>query len=517
MFSQLITYIRNILLTPATWIATAGRWMRVSLPVRVMIILFIFVLIMEISYIVVRSINEPEETLWGLFPPFFVIVIVLPISAYYATRFWLETPPSDTPDIDEAWNLGLEALAKAGIEIDDIPLYLTMGVADAQTADYLMQASGWNLKIDGEPTGSRPLRWYASEHAAMLFLLDASATSAMHHAVEQPTEESYSDNLRGTIVGGAAFPASGGDRGIRGTMVAGAQTQPPAKTPSRRSNIRGTILAGSEAFVTDEPVTVVRQLDRKERIAHSQRLARVCELALGTRLPHCPFNGLLTVVDWNTVLASRDTQLAASIRSDYDAVMEAGKISVPMVVLVSGLEVDAGFVELTRRVGEDRIKNNRFGHSFNHLISPTAEQLETLAMQASGAFEDQIYDLFRQPECLDRRNNEKLFGLLCRTRNELYPRLKEMLAGLAKSSSTQRTLMLAGCYFGAAGRGTTKQAFVKNVIEKLVDLEDDIEWSEEAVAAEDRLIGLLKIIAFLNAFLIIFILGVVAYRVFYVT
>lgn len=117
MFSQLITYIRNVLLTPATWIVTAGRWTRISLPARVMIILFIFVLLMEIGYVVIRKFNEPDVSLWGSFPPFLIIVIALPVSAYYATRFWLETPPSEFPDIDEAWNMGLDALAKAGIEI----------------------------------------------------------------------------------------------------------------------------------------------------------------------------------------------------------------------------------------------------------------------------------------------------------------------------------------------------------------------------------------------------------------
>ncbi len=515
MFSQLITYIRNVLLTPATWIVTAGRWTRISLPARVMVILFIFVLLMEIGYVVIRKLNEPDASLWGNFPPFLIIVIALPVSAYYATRFWLETPPSEFPDIDEAWNMGLDALAKAGIEIDDVPLYLAIGVCDPQTADYVMQASGWSLKVDGEPTGARPLRWYASENAVMLFLLDASATSAMHRTIEVEADNPAPANLRGTIMGGGMPADAPPARGIRGTMIAGAEIEQQSAPAPARSSIKGTMIAGAANYAAAEPQSIVPQMEKKDRIAHSQRLARVCQLAAGTRLPHCPLNGLLTIVDWNTVLNSRETQLAASIRSDYDAIMEAGKLVVPMVMLVNGLDVDPGFVELSRRVGEDRIKNNRFGHGFNHLISPVPEQLETLAQQAAGAFEDQIYDLFRHPECLDRSNNEKLFSLLCRARNELFPRLKDVLVGLARTSQDQRTLMLAGCYFGATGRNATKQAFVRNVIDKLVELEDDIEWSEDALEAEYRLMGLLKLITILNAALIIFILGVVAYRVFY--
>ena len=71
--------------------------------------------------------------------------------------------------------------------------------------------------------------------------------------------------------------------------------------------------------------------------------------------------------------------------------------------------------------------------------------------------------------------------------------------------------MLAGCYFGATGKNNTRQAFVRSVVEKLVELEDDIEWTEAAITAENRLQGLIRFVIFFNALLIVFILSVVAY------
>lgn len=75
--------------------------------------------------------------------------------------------------------------------------------------------------------------------------------------------------------------------------------------------------------------------------------------------------------------------------------------------------------------------------------------------------------------------------------------------------------MLAGCYFGATGKNQAKQAFVRSVIEKLVQLEDDIEWSESALVAENRLQSILRFVIFLNALLVVFILCVVGYKFFF--
>jgi hypothetical protein len=252
-------------------------------------------------------------------------------------------------------------------------------------------------------------------------------------------------------------------------------------------------------------------LDRQERVLQTKRLERVCELAAGSRLPLCPLNGVLGIVDWNVLLSSREGQLSAAVRGDYESIVSAAHIYVPMILLINGLDIDSGFIELARRVGEERAKNNRFGHGFSHLISPTHDQMVALASHAAGAFEDWIYDLFKHPDSLERTNNEKLFSLLVKTRNELRPRLAELLAGLANDGSHTRGTMLAGCYFGATGKNNTRQAFVRSVVEKLIELEDDIEWTEAAISAENRLQTLIRFVIFFNALLIVFILSVVAY------
>lgn len=512
-------------MAPANWLSGAGRLARLSLPGRVMLVLFLFVVMVILGYYIILWQRNDSTTFWAqlsapILIPLLVVSIALPVTAFYATKFWLETPPSEFPDIDEAWRLGIAGLSRAGIDIGEIPLYFTLGVTDAKTADQVMQAANWDLKVDGLPDGSHPLRWYASKKAVMLFLLDVGSTSKIHTS-EVGSEPEAPADLRGTLVGApAAAPPPASNRGLRGTIVAGAGA-PVAPSggggdSGPQFSLKGTMIAGSPAAgALGGSSAPSPQLAKQELIEQSQRLARVCELATGSRLPLCPLNGILGIVDWNLLLASRNAQLAAALRADYDAVIDGAKMYAPMVILINGLDIDAGFVELVRRVGEERAKNNRFGHGFNHLVPPEHNQMVALAAHAAGAFEDWIYDLFKHPDCLDRTNNEKLFSLLCRTRNELNPRLTEMLAGLSSEGTRERRIMLAGCYFGATGKNQAKQAFVRSVIEKLVQLEDDIEWSESALVAENRLQSILRFVIFLNALLVVFILCVVGYKFFF--
>ena len=129
MFSNLRALLRSWLLSPARWMSAGGRLAGLSLPARVMFILLIFLILCVVGFYTGRYLTTDEAAFSSLFEARFVIpllvcVIALPITAYYATRFWLETPPSDFPDIDEAWGLGVAALGRAGLDIHQFVKFL---------------------------------------------------------------------------------------------------------------------------------------------------------------------------------------------------------------------------------------------------------------------------------------------------------------------------------------------------------------------------------------------------------
>ncbi len=142
------------------------------------------------------------------------------------------------------------------------------------------------------------------------------------------------------------------------------------------------------------------------------------------------------------------------------------------------MEGESGFMELIRRVGEERAANNRFGKGFDHQVPPNREQMTALATNSVAAFEGSIYDLFRQSDCLKRSNNDKLFTLLCRVRSLVQPRLSDLLAAISESipGGEDRSLLLGGCYFAATGNGKSRQGFIKSVLTKLVELQDEVQW-----------------------------------------
>jgi hypothetical protein len=531
---------RWLLAAPARWMGSVRGFLGWSLQLRVAIMLFVFLLLCVVGYYV-ASWNSDDAVADPKFHPRFilswlVLLIAIPVAAYYAVRAWLETEPSQYPDLDEAWQQGVTAISKAGINIDECPLFLATGVASPREADNLMQAVDWDLLVEGEPSGKSPLRWYASREAIVVYLLDASATSLLQQQVQQavpPSGISVGDGgARGTLVGfgSAGNLGSGlnskadspaGNMGIRGTIISGEGVGAAAAplSPPPNVGLRGTMLASSApaaATATANPAAYVN-LDRKEIADQADRLARVCRLAAEARQPLCPINGSVAIVDWQTLAGAPAGQLSTVVREDATRMIEATNLHAPMALLITGLDDEMGFIELTRRVGENRARENRFGHGFNHQAPLEAGQLAILGKQACGAFEDWIYELFRHPDALGRTNNDKLYALLCKMRSEVQPKVVELVTSLSGACvpSGGRGPLLCGCYFGAAGGSRMRQAFVRSVFAKLLELEEDLEWSDQAWQKEFAFSNVVSGMLVMNALLFVTILGLLIFHFFF--
>ncbi len=530
---------RWLLRAPARWMGSVRGFFGWSLQFRVAVILFVFLMLCILGYYI-ASWNSDDAVADPKSDPRFilswlVLMFAIPTAAFYAVRAWLETEPSQYPDLDEAWEQGVAAISKAGINIDECPLFLATGIASPRDADNLMQAIDWDLLVDGQPTGKSPLRWYASNDAVVVYLLEASATSLLQQRAQQAVPPSGisvgSGGARGTLIGvgsgsnlGATITSKPDsptpNTGIRGTIISGEAITPPASSPTPSAmGLRGTMLAGSTpavAAAATNPAAHVN-LDRKEIAEQADRLARVCRLASESRQPLCPINGSIAVIDWQTLVGAPAGQLSTVVREDATRMIEATNLHAPMALLVTGLDDEMGFIELTRRVGEGRARDNRFGHGFNHQAPLEAGQLAILGKQSCGAFEDWIYELFRHPEALGRTNNDKLYALLCKMRSEVQPKVVELLTSLSGACvpSDGRGPLLCGCYFGASGGSRMRQAFVRSVFAKLLELEEDLEWSDHAWKKEHAYRSVVSSMLVVNALLIATILSLLIYYFFF--
>jgi hypothetical protein len=435
-----------------------------------------------------------------------LLVIAIPLVLYQAIRLWLEGEPSAFPDIDFAWQSGLDALAQNGLSLNGTPLFLILGSAGVRQESALLRAAGLSLRVHDLPEGPAPLHWYAGPDGIYLIVSEASGLSSLAALLEKRrgSGESTSDSVSSPNM--LPVPALSGPRSAAPVVARIA----PAPAPSGGS--RGTIMldqfvAEQQVAVTQaaqasaaaeaddrEPVTVSRSSDQPAILAPQEvarqlaRLEYVCQLIRQARFPLCSINGVLVLLPFEMLQATqRETeQLEKSVRADLACLQRELAIRCPVTALVVGMHQERGFRELVRRVGRERATAQRFGRRFDARIIPSAEGIAALCALAAGVFEDWIHTLFREAEALSRPGNLRLYGLLCKMRSTLSSVLTDVLVGVfgheANSKDIAEPIPFSGCYFAATGETEDQQAFVRGVFEKLVEEQEDVEWTRKATA-----------------------------------
>jgi hypothetical protein len=200
----------------------------------------------------------------------------------------------------------------------------------------------------------------------------------------------------------------------------------------------------------------------------------------------------LVLLPFTTIEATGNEleELERAIRSDLAILQESLRLRAPVTALVVGLEREAGFRELVRRVGRDKSASQRFGGRYDVRSLATSDHLRVFSGHVCGAFEDWVYTLFREQGALSRPGNSRLYGLLCKVRCILKARLGDILGkgfGYDEQTGDHATSHLfSGCYFSATGRTADRQAFVRGVLTKLVSEQEQIEWTPSALRQERR-------------------------------
>ena len=465
--------------------------MGLTLPARIAIAIAVGLAVVVITAFVFavfsRDSAHPYEFLRRFVIPA-ILVAVIPFFVYHTLRLWLEGEASPFPDIEDAWHQGLAAIVEHGLDIRDIPLILILGARDAAHADSLMQASGFEFIVPATPTGRHPLRWYANDEAVFIVFTGLGCLSKLNGMAAGSASSGGASSINQTLVAG----------GIQGTLAPGglqdSGPSPAPDSPPPGGSIKSTLVAGE--FVAPSPsqdqpaparggsMQMTRQIQEEE----AEKLQFVCQLMNRSRQPFCPFNGIMTLLPINTVhniMYSRE--MADCVSRDLKIVRESTRLSSTVTALVTDMETELGFMELVRRVGVQRAKETRFGKGFQPWNNPSAENLDALSSHACGAFEDWVYMLFREKDGLTKAGNVKLYALLCRIRSDVQNRLRSVIAsGYNNDESEEKAEMFAGCYFAATGNSPDQQAFVRNTLERVIQLAGDLKWIKGAEEEDGR-------------------------------
>ncbi|MCC9603433.1 hypothetical protein LOC67_23030 [Stieleria sp. JC731] len=280
---------------------------------------------------------------------------------------------------------------------------------------------------------------------------------------------------------------------MRQSSAAAAPPIGTVSTPSLDQKPSATIKASQMAMPqvsASKKIALPENLDTSDQLA---RLTYVCKLLKRFRRPVCGINGAVTLLPFELSQVG-PLQLAAvaqSARNDVTTIQKHLGVRFPVTALLVGLEREAGFIELVRRLGADLL-SRRLGGRFDLRSRPTPNELNTHSDRLCDAFEDWVHRLFSRDDGLEQqRGNRKLYSLTCRIRHELKPRLRIVLGQAfgcesndqVENVDTDEAFFFSGCYFAASGAETGRPAFVKGVLkDKLVDEQSKVQWTEDSLA-----------------------------------
>lgn len=462
-----------------------GRW---SLPTKWSWLSLLVLLIIWIAAFV-RHISDANEadrnwTLWFLVPIPFVVVI--PILTYYFVKYLLLQEASRFPEIDRIWCDGIAESESKGILINKTPIFLVLGTSQQREVKTLLQLTGLDFIADASGAGSPPISFHACREAIFLFLNGCNCMSRLSNSTTAAPREIQNVDapvMQPTDVGGTIDASS-----------LGAMRFSPAKNEQPGNSMASTPFVPGGTMLLDESqdlseiwnaVSTSKALNSSDIFDCEEKLQHVCKLINRARRPLCPINGIVSVLPFELVESSSG-QLQIAIQKDLAILRQELQIRCPNTALVSGMESDEGFVELVKRLPSQQSSENRFGKGSDLWVVPDSDRLDAIAVHATATFEDWIYMLFQEANALKKKNNSKLFMLLCRVRGAFAENLRGVLSrGFGFDTAIAPALayeqfLFGGCYFAATGNSQSQQAFVKSVFAKALQQEGELEWAPVA-------------------------------------
>lgn len=515
VFQRITEPIRIIFRSPLSLFSSPQRLLGMSLPTRVAVFVFLILLIASVTTIWFKyksldfsdSVANSSPRLISLI----VLLVVTPLIARKLVSLWLQEVLCRFPDIQDAWDAGIRALREHGITLTGAPLYLVVGPRDASEARGLMGSSELGFSVDGHPQGNPPLLWFARDDAIFLCCPGASQVSllsgcAMKRVRANPGAADDEDEYGGTMDGAARdWMSATNDFQADESGFGGWDMENTADGDLYDVSMSGREFSSSSVQISPEEIEnrQAPDIDKASLSAATERLIYVCTLLRRYRQPFCAVNGIVSYLPVRLISTSDECAAALQSATQADNRMIAGTIGMRahVVIMIGGMEDESGFLELMKRFGPEISRKNRIGKGLPDLwCDPTEACMEAVGTYACGAFEDNIYPLFRRDHELRETANTRLYRLLCVSRLRIMDRLGRILstAYSAEGELLDRSLPVLGCYFAATGERDDHQAFSASVFRRLMQHPSELDWYPEPRRADERYVFLRDVFLGLN-------------------
>ncbi len=459
---------------------------RLSLPTKWSLLSLLFLMMIWGAALIRHYFFDNGTRHWfeyEVIPIFFVVSIS--IFVYYFVLFLLKEQPSRHPELDRIWSDALEQSKDKGISISNTPLFLVLGTSNQREVKSIVGSMGIDFPVDIQSSGAPPLTFHACNNAIFVFVNGCNCISRLSATSNMSSSEKN------------VSPLDGMQRNdVGGTIDATHLSEPSFNSEPENFNKTissepfspgGTMLLDEAVDMNDiwKPASTSKLLTSREIEDNDDRLRHVCKLIKKARLPLCPINGIVSTLRFELVESS-GAQLQVAIQKDLAILREEFQVRCPNTVLITGMEEEAGFIEMIKRLPPQQPTENRFGKGSELWVAPEAARLDAIAVHATATFEDWIYMLFQEANALKKKNNARLFMMLCRVRGAFSVNLRSVLAqGFGFDPRLEPRLayeqfLFGGCYFAATGLLPNQQAFLKSVFAKVMQQEGELEWTPQA-------------------------------------
>lgn len=455
----------SILLSPFTATVAMVRWCaKASLAARVtwIVALFQFVVVVLAAIVALGTGDRAVLQSWwspGKGLALLLLLVLVPWLVYQAARLWLEHQGGRWPDIAAAWSAAVAELGRQQITLTESPLFLVLGSDGGPLERALLGDSPTPLVVEQSPAGGGPLHVYASRDAVFVCCSGAGQTAA---AVKAAAAE-------GMTFGGDEQPAD---------ATAGVWQPVARQSPSPRT--------------------------AKERREASDRLEYACIQLLQARIPLAAVNGVVVMLPLqvNRDGAADAVSLGQAVGEDLATVIRVLGVRAPVTLVAGVLQDDPAIDDLLTRIDAGK-RGTACGHAFPPGLPPTPEHLHGLAFNATGSLMDMLAELLLDPRRIaDQPANRHLLAMLGRLRLHLGTQLARMLPQ-AFSPELHRGAdghggdlpLLAGCYVASLSPAPGRRAFVRGMLESVIQVQGELDWTDESVRA-DRWAGRVSRILF---------------------
>jgi hypothetical protein len=457
----------------------------------------------------------------GWLPIVATMLYTLAWSCWYLARVVrLPNEANAQRDLINAWNQATDRIARAGIDLQKTPLFLTLG-RPTGGIHHFFAAAGFGMSVPPTPADDdAPIRICGNQDALFLCcdrssLLDDFVTRLARRDAQrdqmtnanvfakgvganQPAAHHWessgnvaSPRMRDSSEGN--HPESNFTSGGTATAVASkTSTIPRTSDTSTATRVELHLDALQQHLVEAETVLqptvqidTLTDLDTDVAEQIDQRLQQLCRLLVEHRDPYCPINGVVLLVP----IAATDNEEIADhvgmrIEHDLETIVEAVQTGVSVQMVLTGLERCDGAKALLSRFPKAQ-RDRRLGAVIP--VAPASEP-EAQSMLIDKTSEWLCNDLFPPlvARLLVRDGSDAEADLELQRGNLKLHRLVQMMRGRQSFLSrmmrraiatTGSDLRMRGCFITATGDDAVHgQGFTAGVIPMILGCQNEVRW-----------------------------------------